>query len=162
MDTNYKQKRQVLEQESGILDKISDTQSAMRSAVTKREWADFEGLLLAMNGYKEQFEALEKERMELFSDYMDGKGNTPRFYTLIAKLPEDERRQLADVYRKIKERALKVRLANDSLALYLEEAKATLNTFMKAVFPTANGNTYSRKGTKIEADMCALVIDHVL
>jgi hypothetical protein len=162
MDTNHKQKRQVLEQEREILDKISDTQTAMRSVVAKREWADFEGLLLSMDGYKEQFETLEKERMALFSGSIDAEGNAPHFYTLIAKLPEDERRELADVYRKIKERALKVRLANDSLALYLEEAKTTLNAFIKAAFPTASGNTYSRKGTKIEADMSALVIDRAL
>jgi hypothetical protein len=162
MDTNYEQKRQVLEQESDILDKINDTQDTMRSAVTKREWADFEGLLLSMNGYKDQFEVLEKERMELFSGSVDTQGNTPHFYTLIAKLPENERRELANIYRRIKERALRVRLANDSLALYLEEAKTTLNAFMKAAFPITSGNTYSRKGTKIEADMSALVIDHVL
>ncbi|MDR1466535.1 MAG: flagellar protein FlgN [Treponema sp.] len=162
MDTNYEQKRHALEQENDLLDKINDTQSAIQSAVTKREWADFEGLLLSMNGYKEQFEMLEKERMALFSGYNDAEGNTPHFYTLIAKLPENERRELANVYRRIKERALKVRLANDSLALYLEEAKTTLNAFMKVAFPTASGNTYSRKGTKIEANMSALVVDQAL
>ncbi|MDR0784961.1 MAG: flagellar export chaperone FlgN [Treponema sp.] len=162
MDTNYEQKRQTLEQENDLLDKINDMQTAVRSAVIKREWADFEKLLLSMNGYKEQFEALEKERMGLFSDSVDAEGNTPHFYTLIAKLPETERREFADIYRKIKERALKVRLANDSLALYLEEAKTTLNAFMKAAFPIASGNTYSRKGMKIEADMTALVINQAL
>ena len=162
MDMNYEQKRHVLEQENELLGEINDTQVAVRSAVMKREWADFEKLLLSMNGYKEQFEMLEKERMELFSGSVDAEGNTPHFYTLIAKLPEDERRELADVYRNIKERALKVRLANDSLALYLEESKTTLKAFMKAAFPVANGNIYSRKGVKIEADMRALVIDHML
>jgi hypothetical protein len=158
METKYEEKHRVLVQESELLDEITAAQDAVRNAVVRREWADFEQLLLSMNGYKEQFELLEKERLEVFESEGEGKS----FYSLIGDLPEAERRQLAEVYRNIKERALKVRLANDSLALYLEEAKSTLKAFMEAAFPVANGNTYSKNGRKVKADLRAMVMDTVL
>jgi hypothetical protein len=165
-DNIYEQKKQVLERENELLGKITDAQAAVKNAVTKREWADFEAMLLSLNEYKEQFEVLETERLALFADAipadLSSDSAMPHFYTMISHLPEDQRREMADVYRNIKERALKVRLANDALLLYLNEAKATTNAFLKAAFPERKGGVYSRQGKKVSSDMRSLVLDQVL
>jgi hypothetical protein len=165
-DDTYEQKKQLLERESELLGKITDAQAAVKNAVTKREWTDFEALLLSLNDYKEQFEVLETERIALFAgsipEGLSADGDMPHFYTTISHLPEDQRREIANVYRNIKERALKVRLANDALLLYLDEAKATTNAFLKAAFPERKGGVYSRQGKKVSADMRSMVLDQVL
>ena len=166
VDNTYEQKKQVLERESDLLGKIASAQAAVKNAVTKREWADFEAMFLSLNEYKEQFEVLETERLVLFAGAISAglptDGNMPHFYAMISRLPEDQRREMADVYRNIKERALKVRLANDALLLYLDEAKATANAFLKAAFPERKGGVYSRQGKKVSSDMRSMVLDQVL
>jgi hypothetical protein len=158
----YEQKRDVLEREDALLEKITGTQTAVQDAVVKREWTDFESLLLSMSEYKEQFEALEAERMSLFSDNQpDSDDKIANFYHLIANFPEKERREFADIYRNIKARSLKVKMANDALLLYLSEAKITLDAFMKAVFPE-NSGVYSRQGARVSSDMRSMVLDQVL
>jgi hypothetical protein len=165
-DNTYEQKKQVLERENELLGKITDAQAAVKNAVTKREWADFEAILFSMNEYKEQFESLETERLALFADTVPAAppadGNMPHFYATISHLPEDQRKDMANMYRNIKERALKVRLANDALLLYLNEAKATTNAFIKAAFPERKGGVYSRQGKKVSSDMRSMVLDQVL
>jgi hypothetical protein len=162
MEDSYEQKYHILEQENDLLEKIAEAQEAVRNAVTKREWADFESMIALMNGYQEQFDALETERVSLFSTFsstQDAEGKTPHFYRLVASLPEAERIGLTTMYRKMKARALKVRTANEALLLYLTEAKATVNGFMEAAFPNRKDGVYSRKGTKVSADMRSIVLD---
>ncbi|MDR2194872.1 MAG: hypothetical protein LBP19_10515 [Treponema sp.] len=161
-NNTFEQKRAALKQEDELLQKIIETQSAVRNAVLKREWTDFETLNGELEAYKEQFEALEAERLALFGTVPDAEGKTPHFYTMVSRLPEDEREDLSELYRSIKDRALKVQIANEALLLYLTEARSTVGDFMKAAFPDRKGGVYSRQGRKVSSDMRSLVLDQIL
>ena len=56
----------------------------------------------------------------------------------------------------------KIRLTNDTLLRYLNEARATAAAFLEAAFPDLKGRLYSRRGTQVPADMRSMVLNQRL
>ncbi|MDR3342966.1 MAG: hypothetical protein LBT14_09325 [Treponema sp.] len=151
----------ILQQEAELLGEITAIQESIRAAVINREWTDFEALLGSLKTYSDQFDALEAERTALFACFHaePRDGTEAGFYALVSRLPEPDRSGLTGAYRNIKLRALRVRMANDSLMTYLNEARATVDIFLKAAFPDRKTGVYSRQGTQISADMRSMVLN---
>ena len=84
-----------------------------------------------------------------------------RLYAFASRLPETERKQFTDLYRGLRLRAMKLRAASDSLLLYLNEAKTTVDGFIDAAFPERKSKLYSRRGMQIAADMRCMVLNRV-
>ncbi|MDR2783814.1 MAG: flagellar protein FlgN [Treponema sp.] len=154
------EKKNVLKREDELLQKIIEAHNAVKKAVINREWTDFEALTISLETYKKAFDVLEKERIALFAP--DAGSATPHFYTMVSHLPEDERRELSELYRSIKDRALKLQTANEALLRYLNEARSTIGDFMKAAFPDRKSGAYSRQGEKVSLDMRSLILDQML
>ncbi|MDR2740376.1 MAG: flagellar protein FlgN, partial [Treponema sp.] len=150
----------ILKGEIEILGKISFLQDSVRTAVMNRDWTDFESLLGALQEYARQFEVLEEERVRFFSalgETNPGIDEKTGFYAFTARLPEAERTELTAAYRKLKTETLKMRLLNNSLMEYLNEARTTVAAFLEAVFPDRKGRLYSRRGIQKPADMRSMV-----
>jgi hypothetical protein len=162
MEADFELKCALLKKEDDLLAEILETQDALKNAVLNREWADFETLIRSMDEFGEQFTALEAERLALFDIAPDAEGKTPHFYAAISHLPENERKELSEIYRSIKDRALRARIANETLDRYLEETKATMNAFIKTAFPERKAGVYSRQGTRTSPDMRSLILDQTL
>ncbi|MDR2634075.1 MAG: hypothetical protein LBC51_10715 [Treponema sp.] len=161
----------ILQLQNEVLEKISAIQASVRHAVINREWTDFESLLSTMNQYGDQFQVLEAERAALLSDFLEGDAspsetdhtdNKPSFYSLVSRLPEQDRNGLTEMYRNLKLRALKIRLANESLVVYLNEAKTIVNNFLEAACPERKTQFYSRWGTKVETDARSMMVNQSL
>jgi hypothetical protein len=161
-DEKRKRRRDALKREDELLQKIIETHNTMKNAVVNREWTDFEALAFSLETYKEQFDVLEEERLALFEAAPDVEGKAPHFYTVVSRLPEDERRELSDLYRSVKDRALKLQTANEALLRYLNEARSTIGDFMKAAFPDRKSEVYSRQGKRVSSDMRSLILDQIL
>jgi hypothetical protein len=84
-----------------------------------------------------------------------------RLYAFASRLPEMERRQFTELYRGLRLRAMKLRVASDSLLLYLNEAKTTVDGFIDAAFPERKSKLYSRRGMQIATDMRCMVLNQV-
>lgn len=82
-------------------------------------------------------------------------------YAFASRLPETERKQFTDLYRGLRLRAMKLRAASDSLLLYLNEAKTTVDGFVNAAFPERKSKLYSRRGTQIATDIRCMVLNRV-
>ncbi|MDR3334764.1 MAG: hypothetical protein LBT13_07755 [Treponema sp.] len=161
----------ILNLEAELLGEIAAIQESVRDAVICREWTDFEALLSSMKAYSERFEVLEAERVALFArfyaeqEYAERKGAEKKggseagFYTLVSRLPEQDRKELTEMYRNVKLRTLKLRMANDSLMTYLNEARTTVDTFLEAALPERKGRMYSRLGTQIPTDVRSMVLN---
>jgi hypothetical protein len=165
------QNLRLLYLQNEILEKISSIQDSVRNAVINRAWTDFESLLRTMNQYADQFQALETERAALLSSLLEEHGMLPQtgnakspsgFYSLVSQFPERDRNSLTEMYRNLKLRALKVRMANESLVTYLNEAKTTINSFLEAACPDRKTRFYSRWGTKVTTDARSMVVNHSL
>ncbi|MDR2534938.1 MAG: flagellar export chaperone FlgN [Treponema sp.] len=161
----------ILQLQTEIMEKIAAIQESVRNAVINRQWTDFESLLRTMNQYGDQFQELETERAALFAGFLEqeeipayphDKDSKPDFYTVVSRLPEEERRGLTELYRNLKLRTLKVRMANDSLVSYLNEAKTTVDSFLDAACPDRKNRFYSRRGAKVPTDMRSMVINQSL
>jgi hypothetical protein len=113
-------------------------------------------------------EILENERENLFTVFeailhqkkfcenLDAKG---RFYKLVSILPENQRNELTSIYRSLKTEAIKLRMANDTLMIYLEGIKATLKDFFELAFPERSSKMYTNQGTHLSHDMKSMVLN---
>jgi hypothetical protein len=155
----------VLKQELELLDKISALQVQVKNAIINREWTDFEGHFESLAAIGDEFETLDLERIEIFSRFAQELGlnkDDAGFYRCVARLPEKERRELSDLYRRIKMKTLEVRVANESLTKYLGEIQAVVSGFLEAVFPDRRGRIYTRRGTQAAPDMRSMVLNQSL
>ncbi|GHT85893.1 hypothetical protein FACS1894137_10750 [Spirochaetia bacterium] len=161
----------ILKQELRMLEQIQVLQGQVKNAVRSRQWTDFEGHLGSLAAIGDEFEALDRDRVQIFTAFARRMGfnyevecppQGPDFYAFAARLPEKERRELSELYRCIKMRTLGVRFANDSLMNYLDETQAVVSGFLEAVFPDRKGKIYSRRGTQVNPDMRSMVLNQTL
>ena len=152
----------ILKQETDLLETIGSLQIEVRQAVLNREWADYELLTSRMAEYSSQFELLERERIGIFHSFsprIEGSDESAGFYSMIAQLPLPLRKELSELYRDLKMAILKIRLANESLTQYLDEAKISVKSFIDAAFPDRKGRLYSRLGTHVQSDVRSMVLN---
>ena len=160
--SDYRACAGILAGEAEILGKIASLQDAVRTAAANRDWTDFEGLLGTLQEYGESFENLEKERLRLFAasgDKGSGGDGWVGFYTLIGRLPPEEREELSAAYRSLRLETLRMRLGNEALLEYLNEARSAVAAFMEAAFPERGGKLYSRRGIHAPSDMRSMVFN---
>jgi hypothetical protein len=164
-DQRYTECVLILEQEIELLEKISVLQVQVQNAIINRDWTDFEGLFGSLAAIGDKFESLDLKRVEIFARFASEVGlkNTGAgFYSYVARLPEAERQELSELYRCIKMRTVKVRLANDAITDYLSETQAVVSGFLEAVFPDRRGRIYSRQGTQVAPDMRGVALNRSL
>jgi hypothetical protein len=163
----------VLTQEINVLNKIIDIQSEMRASVIIREWEDFDELMQNLNMYNSEFEKLEHERSRIFSMMLDrrdldrsaldrSENEEESLYKFAARLPDEQRHALTDLYRELKMRIIRVRYENGTLLKYLNEARAFAENFLADVIPNRRGKLYSAKGTIVASDMRSMMINKSL
>jgi hypothetical protein len=155
----------ILRQEIDLLEKIRALQDQVKNAITTREWTDFERYMGSLAAIGDEFEALDLERKELFTGFAKKLGFNNEgagFYSFAARLPETQRRELSELYRRIKMRTLEVRFTNDSLTDYLNETQTVVSGFLEAVFPDRKGKIYTRQGTQVSPDMRSMVLNQSL
>lgn len=150
--------RAIFLEERTLLEEFSIAQETVRNAVFMRDWQNMEAMLSKLNHCSTEFTRLERDRAEIFSflHVSEGSGG---FYTFLAVLPAEERKELAELYRNIKLEALKIRMANDSLNHYLRNARSTVSEFLEAAFPDRRGKMYTRHGTSRHADVRSLLVN---
>jgi hypothetical protein len=155
----------LLEREIELLEKIAALQIQVKNAISNREWADFEGRFESLAAIGDEFETLDLERAQAFARLAREAGigdEGASFYRCVARLPQAERRELSELYRRIKMRTVELRLANDSLAKYLGEIQAVVSGFLEAVFPDRKGKIYTRQGTQAAPDMLGMALNRSL
>jgi hypothetical protein len=165
MTEHYDECALILKQELEMLEQIQVLQGQVKNAVRNRQWTDFEGHIGSLAAIGDKFEALDHERVQIFTDFSRKMGFNYEglgFYAFAARLPETERRELSDLYRRVKMETLGVQFNNESLTNYLDETQAVVSGFLEAVFPDRKGKIYSRKGTQVSPDMRSMVLNQTL
>lgn len=158
----------VLKQEIDILDKIIGIQCEIRASVMIREWEDFDGLMETLNVYNSEFEILEQERTRIFSSVLNrsdsyhSETEETSLYAFSARMPDEQRHALTDLYRELKIRILRVRYENGTLLKNLNEARAFAENFLSDVFPGRRGKLYTAKGTIAASDMRSMLLNKSL
>ncbi|MDR2093916.1 MAG: hypothetical protein LBP76_00155 [Treponema sp.] len=155
----YEKCLSVLLREKELLGEIASMQAEVRRAVINREWTDFDSMLDTLNSLGDEFQALEADRVELFKAAFDGNEEGADFYGIVLLLTPEQRSRITEVYRTLKIEFFKVRMANDTLTTYLNEAKTVVTEFLGAAFPERRNHLYSRSGVPIPQDMRSLIVN---
>ena len=164
---NFEDCVSVLNREIALLQKISLVQDSVRQTVMAREWTDFDWKMAQINQLGEEFTLLEEERAGIFavlkqefcSDHPDETEDEPSFYTLAAKLPMNECRQLSGLFRELKMETLRLKAQNETFAGYLNEIKVIAAAWLEAIFPAQGGKLYNRKGVQASGDLRSMVFN---
>jgi hypothetical protein len=148
----------MLLKEIELVEKIPPLQVLIRDAVINREWADYEVLMESVGTIGSQFELLDGERAVLFKTLAGG-DEPESFYAYAARLPEHDRKELGELYRKLKMITLQIKITNDSLMDYLREVKSAIAGVLESAYPDRRGKLYSPQGTEREADMRSVIVN---
>jgi hypothetical protein len=165
VDTTSYECISILKKEIALLERLGSAQDVVSQAVFSRDWTDMDALFARLDEYSKEFEALEKERSNLFSDLSQNLGfehEKTGFYALATRLDPETRRQMTDLYRRLKLDVLKIRLANENLNEYIAAHRSVISEFLQAAFPDRKGKLYSRHGREIHAEMRSIVLDRSL
>jgi len=149
--------RDLLVKEGRLVGKIGGLQDAIYAAVTEKDWSDFEPRLGELDGLGRELEELEHEREGLFAE-VPGAGQKD-FYSLVAALPEAQRREISEAYRVLKVETIKVRATGETLMGYIATQRATMAGFFDAAFPDRAAKTYSPYGRQVCDDMSSMVLN---
>ena len=164
----YEKCRGILLKEFELIQTALVIQEKIRIAVSDRQWTVFEEILSAINGIEAKLNELEAEREKLFnvsnallhqqnfSDNLDSRGC---FFALTAMLPEDQRYDLTSIYRSLKLEAVKLKIENESLCVYLNGIKSTLREFFDLAFTERGGKMYTKEGTHFSHDLSSMVLN---
>lgn len=163
----------ILQQEVAVLDKIIDMQCEIRASVIIREWEDFDAMMKNLTNYNTEFEHLEQERAKIFATIFDhadlnhansesSEHEEASLYAAAARMPDEQRHALTDVYREFKIRVLRVRYENGALLKNLNEARAFAENFLADVFPGRRGKLYTSKGTVVASDVRSMLLNKSL
>jgi len=164
----YEKCRNILLKEFELIQDAVNIQEKTRQAVTEKEWTAFEENISVMNGIEIKLNDLENEREKLFdvaktlihqqnfSDSLDSKG---RFYTLVSFLPKDQKEELTSIYRSLKMETVKLRIANESLAVYINGVKNTLREFIDIACIDRGGKMYTKNGKPFSHNVSSFVLN---
>jgi hypothetical protein len=136
----------VLQQERELVAKIAGYQDLVRKTVISRQWMDFETCMDSLGQIGEEFQRLDQERIRIFAAFAGGSGvpedvrsDSTGFYALVSRFPDEERKAVTEIYRNLKMETMRVRLENDALMTYLNEARLLVAGFLDAAFPDRKG-----------------------
>ena len=159
----YERCREILLKEIELVMQAASLQEKTRTAVLEGEWDSFEGQIIEIKTIESKLIELEDEREKLFQSFAGANSGDldpkSRFYSIVGKLPEDQRNDLTGIYRSLKMETLKLRIMNESYMTYLTGIKSTINDFFEAVFPQGFGKMYTPQGTHHSHDMRSLMLN---
>ncbi|MCL2834598.1 MAG: hypothetical protein FWD78_15620 [Treponema sp.] len=157
----------VFKQEIGLLQKLSLVQDSVHKAVMEREWTDFEWKIAEINQLGAEFAVMDGERAGIFAALKEkfftqewlANDSEPSFYSLAAKLPPDECRELTGLFRELKMSTLKLKTQNDIFTNYLKEIKTITAAWLEAIIPARGGKLYTGKGRQASAELHSMVLN---
>jgi hypothetical protein len=166
MENIYAKYKAVLNSELEAIIEAEGAHSLVSEAVKRRDWIDFNASIEAVNSLSSRFEALEQERMALtptgegYAGKHDSALNSGQsFYAFAQCFPDEERRGLCDLYRRMKFEAAKLRFSTEALANYLGESRLLVAGLLTAAFPEKRGKIYGRSGAERSADLGGIVLN---
>ena len=133
----------ILSAELALLDEAHHAQIAVKSAVERREWADFDRLNAEVAAAGQKIAVLEAQRLAIQS----------------SALAAEELPQTRELKRQVKAAVHRLRWTQDALTRYIAEQRALTGAFIEAIYPEKRGALYSRYGTRASADMRSLVLN---
>jgi flagellar biosynthesis/type III secretory pathway chaperone len=142
--------KSALMKQLSLLEMLEKEELNLQSSVIEKDWPGTESCIKHLETLSERVMRAERRRHELFNALKaalkaeDDEG----FYDVIARFPEEERRELSELYRKLKVAVLKVQSLNGGIDTYIRSAAYTLGKVLDEYIPSRRNKTYSRSGRR--------------
>jgi hypothetical protein len=138
-------------------------QRSFASAVKERDWAALQTAIGIQDEIARAIAAEEGKRIEAFEmlraqTSCEGGG----IYRLALLVPEPERSQLTDLYRRLKLAAMRAKFENASSGDYAAQNKNFLKAVLEEIFPEKRCRIYGKSGRAVQPELDAIVLNTAL
>jgi hypothetical protein len=140
--------------------------AAQRSFITAMKDRDWKTLETAIGIQDELTRAIaqkESERAEAFERLRADSGcDESGLYRLALCVPEPERSELTDLFRRLKLAAMRAKFENASAGDYATGNRDLLRAILEELFPEKKHRIYGRSGKTVQPDLDALLLNTAL
>ena len=153
----------AMEGEIVCLEAYVEGQKTFAAALRDREWGTLQAAMDSLEAYARNLQAVESIRAGAEAALRREVGCPDGgFYHLALSVPEPERTELTDLFRRLKIAAMRAKFENASASSFARENKDLLGAVLEELFPEKRGKIYGRSGRALPAGHDSLVLDTAL
>jgi hypothetical protein len=138
-------------------------QKSFIAAMKDRDWKALESAIGIQDELTRAIAQKESERVEAFERLRADSGcDESGLYRVALCVPEPERTQLTDLFRRLKLAAMRAKFENASAGDYAMGNRDLLRAVLEELFPEKKHRMYGRSGKTIQPDLDALLLNTAL
>ena len=138
-------------------------QKSFIAAMKDRDWKALESAIGIQDELTRAIAQKESERVEAFERLRADSGcDESGLYRVALCVPEPERTQLTDLFRRLKLAAMRAKFENASAGDYATGNRDLLRAILEELFPEKKHRIYGRSGKTVQPDLDALLLNTAL
>ena len=139
------------------------TQRSFSSAVEARDWTSLQMAIGILDELARGIAMKEGERAECFERLRVQTGcKEDGIYRVVLLVPEPERSELTDLYRRLKLAAMRAKFENALAGDHAEGNRNLLRAVLEELFPEKKHRMYGKSGQAVQPDLDALLLNTAL
>jgi hypothetical protein len=138
-------------------------QRSFSAAVKARDWTALQTAIGIQDELAHGIADKESERAEAFERLRAQTGcDVGGLYRVALLVPEPERTELTDLYRRLKLAAMRAKFENASAGDYAAGNRDLLRAVLEELFPEKKHRMYGKSGKAVQPDLDALLLNTAL
>jgi hypothetical protein len=138
-------------------------QRSFSAAVEARDWVSLQMAMGIQDELARAIATKEGQRAEIFERLRAQTAcDAGGFYRIALLVPEPERGELTDLYRRLKLAAMRARFENASAGDYAAGNRDLLRAVLEELFPEKRHRMYGKSGQAVQPDLDALLLNTAL
>lgn len=132
-------------------------------ALRDRDWIALQTAMDLIDEIMRALSSREEVRAEAFELLRAGLGcEDEGFYRVALRVPEPDRSELTDLYRRLKLAAMRARFETAAARDYATGNRELLRAVLEELFPEKRGRIYGRTGQAVQPGLDALLLNTAL
>jgi hypothetical protein len=138
-------------------------QRTFSAAVKARNWTALQAAIGIQDELARAIADKESARAEVFERLRAQTGcDAGGIYRVALLVPEPERTELTDLYRRLKLAAMRAKFENASISDYAAGNRDLLRAVLEELFPEKKHRMYGKSGRTVQPDLDALLLNTAL
>jgi hypothetical protein len=138
-------------------------QRSFTEALVTRDWTDLQTAMGIQDELARAIAEKESERAEAFESLRAQTGcEAGGMYRVALLVPEPDRSELTDLYRRLKLAAMRAKFENASALDYAAGNRDLLHAVLEELFPEKKHKMYGRSGRTVQPELDAVILDAAL
>ena len=154
----------TMKRELELLTLYAVHEEKIQTFIKQKNWKSLEKHIRDMDALSLSIQATEGERVDIFNAARKDLGlpEDAGFYQLAVRYPDEEREELALLYRNLKLSLLRIHGITECIDSYSRTAIDMVQQALKDLFPYRKGNLYSKRGHSKPLEGDALIVSRTL